>query len=220
MSIRLKGENGPRISTRAAPVSIEIGRRTAQVHRLAAPAPSGRTFFAAEAGARCKGHVTLNLTFQEWTRVAFASGKYQEASLTAEIVCVGQGMLPAAQPARLLTKKCSKAIGSSWGAATYDLRHMHALAAVGTVQSHEVPATYMAKSPVPVGPMAPGCMVALAAEATDRCISHRLDSAAFIVHRSFWFRRAEPGAAQQSVRPHGLRDTLRIEGFRESQRAE
>ena len=39
-----------------------------------------------------KGHVILSLPFQEWTRVAFASGKYHEAPLTTEVVCVAQGL--------------------------------------------------------------------------------------------------------------------------------
>ena len=51
------------------------------------------TFALVELGEACrKGHVTLNLPFQEWTRVAFASGKYHEAPLTAEVVCIAQGL--------------------------------------------------------------------------------------------------------------------------------
>lgn len=51
------------------------------------------TFALVELGEACrKGHVTLNQPFQEWTRLAFARGKYQEAPLTAEIVCVAQGL--------------------------------------------------------------------------------------------------------------------------------
>lgn len=49
------------------------------------------TFALVELGEACrKGHVTLNLPFQEWIRLAFASGKYHEAPLTAEVVCVSQ----------------------------------------------------------------------------------------------------------------------------------
>jgi PIN domain nuclease of toxin-antitoxin system len=51
------------------------------------------TFALVELGEACrKGHVTLNLPFQEWTRLAFASGKYHEAPLTAEVVCIAQGL--------------------------------------------------------------------------------------------------------------------------------
>jgi hypothetical protein len=42
--------------------------------------------------ARRRGHATLNLPFQEWTRLAFASGKYHEAPLMAEVVCIAQGL--------------------------------------------------------------------------------------------------------------------------------
>jgi len=42
--------------------------------------------------AHHRGSVTLKLPFQEWARAAFASGKYHEAQLTAEIVCVAQGL--------------------------------------------------------------------------------------------------------------------------------
>ena len=45
----------------------------------------------AELGEAChKDRVTLSLPFEEWARVAFASGKYHEAELTAEIVYVAQ----------------------------------------------------------------------------------------------------------------------------------
>ena len=45
----------------------------------------------AELGEAChKDRVTLALPFEEWARAAFASGKYQEAELTAEIVYVAQ----------------------------------------------------------------------------------------------------------------------------------
>ena len=51
------------------------------------------TFALVELGEACrKGHVSLSLPFQEWTRLAFASGKYHEAPLTAEVVCVAQGL--------------------------------------------------------------------------------------------------------------------------------
>jgi PIN domain nuclease of toxin-antitoxin system len=45
----------------------------------------------AELGEAChKNRVTLALPFEEWARAAFASGKYHEAELTAEIVYVAQ----------------------------------------------------------------------------------------------------------------------------------
>jgi PIN domain nuclease of toxin-antitoxin system len=48
-------------------------------------------FALAELGEAChKDRVTLALPFEEWARAAFASGKYQEAELTAEIVYVAQ----------------------------------------------------------------------------------------------------------------------------------
>ena len=51
------------------------------------------TFALVELGEACrKGHVALNLPFQEWSRLAFASGKYHEAPLTAEVVCIAQGL--------------------------------------------------------------------------------------------------------------------------------
>jgi PIN domain nuclease of toxin-antitoxin system len=51
------------------------------------------TFALVELGEACrKGHVNLNLPFQEWTRLAFASGKYHEAPLTTEVVCIAQGL--------------------------------------------------------------------------------------------------------------------------------
>ena len=44
-----------------------------------------------ELGEAChRQRVTLSLAFEEWTRRAFASGKYHEAELTAEIVYVAQ----------------------------------------------------------------------------------------------------------------------------------
>jgi PIN domain nuclease of toxin-antitoxin system len=46
-----------------------------------------------ELGEAChRERVTLSLAFEEWTRLAFASGKYHEAELTAEIVYVAQGL--------------------------------------------------------------------------------------------------------------------------------
>jgi hypothetical protein len=36
------------------------------------------------------GRVTLGLPFEEWARAAFASGKYHEAELTAEVVYAAQ----------------------------------------------------------------------------------------------------------------------------------
>ena len=45
----------------------------------------------AELGEAChKDRVTLALPFEEWARTAFASGKYHEAELTAEIVHLAQ----------------------------------------------------------------------------------------------------------------------------------
>ena len=51
------------------------------------------TFALVELGEACRrGHVTLNISFQEWTRLAFASGKYHEAPLTTEVVCIAKGL--------------------------------------------------------------------------------------------------------------------------------
>jgi len=48
-------------------------------------------FALAELGEAChKNRVTLALPFEEWSRAAFASGKYHEAELTAAIVYVAQ----------------------------------------------------------------------------------------------------------------------------------
>jgi PIN domain nuclease of toxin-antitoxin system len=45
----------------------------------------------AELGEACHSNrVILDLPFEEWTRAAFASGKYHEAQLTAEIVYAAQ----------------------------------------------------------------------------------------------------------------------------------
>ncbi len=41
--------------------------------------------------------VTLSLAFEEWTRLAFAGGKYHEAALTAEIVYVAQRLYAIAE---------------------------------------------------------------------------------------------------------------------------
>jgi PIN domain nuclease of toxin-antitoxin system len=44
-----------------------------------------------ELGEAChKERVTLSLPFEEWSRAAFASGKYHAADLTADIVYVAQ----------------------------------------------------------------------------------------------------------------------------------
>lgn len=49
------------------------------------------TFVLVELGEAChRGSVVLNLPFQEWTRLAFESGKFHEAPLTTEIVCIAQ----------------------------------------------------------------------------------------------------------------------------------
>jgi PIN domain nuclease of toxin-antitoxin system len=45
----------------------------------------------AELGEAChRSRVILDLPFEEWARAAFASGKYHEAQLTAEIVYAAQ----------------------------------------------------------------------------------------------------------------------------------
>ena len=41
-----------------------------------------------------RGRVILGLPFEEWARAAFASGKYHEAQLTAEIVYTAQRLYP------------------------------------------------------------------------------------------------------------------------------
>ena len=52
----------------------------------------------AELAEAChKDRVTLSLPFEEWARVAFASGKYHEAELTAEIVYVAQRLYAIAE---------------------------------------------------------------------------------------------------------------------------
>jgi PIN domain nuclease of toxin-antitoxin system len=52
----------------------------------------------AELGEAChKDRVTLALPFEEWARVAFASGKYHEAELTAEIVYIAQRLFAIAE---------------------------------------------------------------------------------------------------------------------------
>lgn len=44
-----------------------------------------------ELGEAChKNRVTLDLSFEQWARMAFASGKYHEAELTAEIIYIAQ----------------------------------------------------------------------------------------------------------------------------------
>ena len=51
-----------------------------------------------ELGEAChRQRVTLSLAFEEWTRLAFASGKYHEAELTAEIVYVAQRLYAIAE---------------------------------------------------------------------------------------------------------------------------
>jgi len=52
----------------------------------------------AELGEAChRGRVTLALPFEEWARAAFASGKYHEAELTAEIIYIAQRLHTIAQ---------------------------------------------------------------------------------------------------------------------------
>jgi len=51
-----------------------------------------------ELGEAChKNRVTLALPFEEWARMAFASGKYHEAELTAEIIYIAQGLYAIAE---------------------------------------------------------------------------------------------------------------------------
>jgi len=52
----------------------------------------------AELGEAChRDRVTLALPFEEWARVAFASGKYHQAELTAEIVYIAQRLYAIAE---------------------------------------------------------------------------------------------------------------------------
>src|SRR6202040_2230816 len=52
----------------------------------------------AELGEAChRDRVTLALSFEEWARAAFASGKYHEAELSAEIVYVAQRLYAIAE---------------------------------------------------------------------------------------------------------------------------
>jgi PIN domain nuclease of toxin-antitoxin system len=51
-----------------------------------------------ELGEAChKDRVTLSLPFEEWARLALASGKYHEAELTAEIVYIAQRLYAIAE---------------------------------------------------------------------------------------------------------------------------
>jgi PIN domain nuclease of toxin-antitoxin system len=51
-----------------------------------------------ELGEAChRKRVTLSLPFEEWTRMAFASGKYHEAELTSEIVYLAQRLYAIAE---------------------------------------------------------------------------------------------------------------------------
>jgi PIN domain nuclease of toxin-antitoxin system len=51
-----------------------------------------------ELGETChRERVMLSLAFKEWTRLAFASGKYREAELTAEVVYVAQRLYAIAE---------------------------------------------------------------------------------------------------------------------------
>ena len=51
-----------------------------------------------ELGEAChKDRVTLSLSFEEWARLALASGKYHEAKLTAEIVYIAQRLYAIAE---------------------------------------------------------------------------------------------------------------------------
>jgi PIN domain nuclease of toxin-antitoxin system len=51
-----------------------------------------------ELGEAChKDRVTLSPSFEEWARLAFASGKYHEAELTAEIVYIAQRLYAIAE---------------------------------------------------------------------------------------------------------------------------
>jgi PIN domain nuclease of toxin-antitoxin system len=52
----------------------------------------------AELGEAChRDRVTLALPFEEWARVAFASGKYHQDELTAEIVYIAQRLYAIAE---------------------------------------------------------------------------------------------------------------------------
>ncbi len=56
------------------------------------------TLVLAELGEAChRGRVTLALPFEEWARAAFASGKYHEAELTAEIIYIAQRLYTIAE---------------------------------------------------------------------------------------------------------------------------
>jgi PIN domain nuclease of toxin-antitoxin system len=51
-----------------------------------------------ELGEACqRDRITLTLPFEEWARAAFASGKYHEAELTAEIVYAAQRLYAIAE---------------------------------------------------------------------------------------------------------------------------
>jgi PIN domain nuclease of toxin-antitoxin system len=51
-----------------------------------------------ELGEACqKRRVTLSLPFEEWARLAFASGKYHEAELSAEIIYIAQRLYAIAE---------------------------------------------------------------------------------------------------------------------------
>ena len=51
-----------------------------------------------ELGEAChRERVELSLPFEEWTRLAFASGKYHEAELTAEIIYIAQSLYTIAE---------------------------------------------------------------------------------------------------------------------------
>jgi PIN domain nuclease of toxin-antitoxin system len=79
------GDNRKRLGKRAKRLFEQ-----ADDHKCAIYIP---TFALVELGEACrKGHVTLSRPFQEWTRLAFASGRYHEAPLTAKVVCVAQGL--------------------------------------------------------------------------------------------------------------------------------
>jgi PIN domain nuclease of toxin-antitoxin system len=56
------------------------------------------THVLAELGEACHSNrVVLDLPFEEWARAAFASGKYHEAPLTAEIVYAAQRLYSIAE---------------------------------------------------------------------------------------------------------------------------
>lgn len=70
------------------------------------------SFALAELGEAChRGRVTLEAPFHKWVRAALASGKYHEAPLTAEIVCIAQGLYEIAERGDRLIAATAIALG-------------------------------------------------------------------------------------------------------------